>query len=192
MEVCGSTTTQCGRTSIRSGPYCSPAFQVERLQKFVIRKWTYIRYDKMDWMVEQGFKFPHQFEAQRTNTFLEMYGNIYLSLIRKFYSNFQYKDRKYVSVEKEKLIKLDDELFLNVGGLDSDGSPLGDCNKELWNSYDMVEMYKSCLRGPHYYVNTNLAQATVNDLKLMYAVKEGILVNWFAEILKVMFAIASS
>ncbi|KAE9612533.1 hypothetical protein Lal_00033270 [Lupinus albus] len=78
-------------------------------------------------------------------------------------------------------------------------------------------MYKSCLRGSHYYVpgeltkvgslsienrllhyliayilvqrNTNHTQPTLNDLKLMFAIKESILVNWPSEILKVMSGI---
>ncbi|KAF1862165.1 hypothetical protein Lal_00026688 [Lupinus albus] len=81
-------------------------------------------------------------------------------------------------------------------------------------------MYKSCLRGPHYYEqgeltkvgsfsvenrflhyviayilvqhNTNHAQPTINDLKLMFAIREGIMVNWPMEIIKVMSCIASS
>ncbi|KAF1895047.1 hypothetical protein Lal_00022544 [Lupinus albus] len=81
-------------------------------------------------------------------------------------------------------------------------------------------MYKSCLRGPQYFVsgeltkvgslsgenrlmhyliayilvqrNTNHAQPTINNLKLTFAIRKGILVNWPAEILKVMFGIASS
>ncbi|KAF1872523.1 hypothetical protein Lal_00016825 [Lupinus albus] len=90
----------------------------------------------------------------------------------------------------------------HVGGLASDGSPLGVCNNELWSSYDSMEMYKSYLRGLHYYVqgeltkagsmtvenmlqhyliayifvqrNKNHDQPIGNDLKLMYVVKEKI------------------
>ncbi|KAF1862580.1 hypothetical protein Lal_00014120 [Lupinus albus] len=40
--------------------------------------------------------------------------------------------------------------------------------------------------------NTNHARPTVNDLKLMFAIREGILVNLSAEILKVIFGIVSS
>ncbi|KAF1883367.1 hypothetical protein Lal_00042257 [Lupinus albus] len=85
------------------------------------------------------------------------------------------------------------------------GSPLGDCENEQWESFDVVEMYKSCLCGLYYFAlgeltkagsltvenrlmhyliayilvqrNTNHAQATVNDLKLMFAIHEGILSN---------------
>ncbi|KAF1870833.1 hypothetical protein Lal_00030143 [Lupinus albus] len=124
-----------------------------------------------------------------------------------------------MSLLKWKLITLNEEFFLNIGGLSSSGSPLGDYENEQWESFDAFEMYKSCLRGPHYFVlgelskvrsltvenrllhyliayiliqrNTNHTQPTVNDLKLMFAIREDILVNWPAEISKVMFGIVS-
>ncbi|KAF1898755.1 hypothetical protein Lal_00000657 [Lupinus albus] len=127
-------------------------------------------------------------------------------IVREFYSNFQYKDGKYVCGFKGKLITFNKELFLEVGGLANDGSPLGDCNNELWNSYYSTEMYKSCLRGPHYYCK---ARSLIVENKLLHyliayvlvqrntshaqpPVKEGIMVNWFVEIMKVMSGIASS
>ncbi|KAF1891596.1 hypothetical protein Lal_00008024 [Lupinus albus] len=77
------------------------------------------------------------------------------------------------------VIVLDEDLFLGVGGLISTGSPVGDCENEQWESFDAVEMYKSCLHGPHYFLADELT-------------KVGILVNWPGEILKVMFRIATS
>ncbi|KAF1881722.1 hypothetical protein Lal_00032193 [Lupinus albus] len=82
---------------------------------------------------------------------LQETGKIYPSLVREFYSNFQYKDGVYMSIVSGKLITLDEELFLSVGGLSSFGSPLGDFENESWESFDVVEMYKSSLRGPHFF-----------------------------------------
>ncbi|KAF1885944.1 hypothetical protein Lal_00018485 [Lupinus albus] len=112
------------------------------------------------------------------------------------------------------------KLFLDVGGLESNGAPLGDYNNDKYSHFDFSEMYKSYLRGPHYFVarelnkagslsvesrllhylvayilvqhNTNHVQPTINDLKLMFTIREGILVNCPTEILKVMYGIASS
>ncbi|KAF1870860.1 hypothetical protein Lal_00030170, partial [Lupinus albus] len=89
--------------------------------------------------------------------------NIYPSLIWEFNANFQFKDSAYVSLVKVKLFTLDDDLFFQVVGLTSDGSPLGYCNDELWNSYDTEEMYKSCLRGPHYYVQEESTKHLVGE-----------------------------
>ncbi|KAF1888970.1 hypothetical protein Lal_00039569 [Lupinus albus] len=147
-------------------------FQSTKLAKFQGRRLTYIRYTNISWVVERGFEFPCQMELQ----------------VREFYNTFQYKDGVYMSL----LITLDEELFLSVGGLTSSRSPLGDCGNESWESFDVVEMYKSCLCGPHYFRNTNYDQPTINNLKLMFAIREEILVNWHAEILKVMFGIISS
>ncbi|KAF1877383.1 hypothetical protein Lal_00016102 [Lupinus albus] len=72
--------------------------------------------------------------------FLELHDNISPSLVQEFYSNFQYKYGRYVSVVKGRLIILDEELFFDIGGLASDGFPLGNCNNELWNYYDSTEM----------------------------------------------------
>ncbi|KAF1891326.1 hypothetical protein Lal_00016957 [Lupinus albus] len=117
------------------------------------RKHTYV------WYAKQDFQFPLELEAQGANTFMELNVNIFPSLVWEFYRNFQYKDGKYVNFVKGKLTTLNEELFQEVGGLASDGSPLGDCNSELWNSYDSTKMYKSCLRRPHYYVEGELAKA---------------------------------
>ncbi|KAF1889157.1 hypothetical protein Lal_00024479 [Lupinus albus] len=126
MKGGGSSFTEGGRSQVRSDPYYTPTLHVERL------------------------------EPLEASKFLELHGNnIFPYLVREFYSNFQYKDGKYVSVVKGKLIFLNDELFMKVGSLTSDGSLLGDCNNVLWNSYDTTELYKSCLRDPHYYVKVS-------------------------------------
>ncbi|KAF1888976.1 hypothetical protein Lal_00039575 [Lupinus albus] len=150
----------------------------------------------MFWLVEEGFQFPHELEVQGTNTFIGLHGKLYPSLIREFYSNFVYKNDQYITMVKGKLIMLDEELFLAVGDLSSSAT------------------YRSCLRDTitvtpgglttvgsltvenrllQYVIaymlvqqNTNHAQPTTNDLKIIFAIKQGILVNWPAEILKLM------
>ncbi|KAF1877061.1 hypothetical protein Lal_00033614 [Lupinus albus] len=154
---------------------------------------TTLRICKQPDLLNFRVDFPHQFQLQGANTFLEMQGKIYPSLVREFY---------------RKLITLNEELFLNIGGLSSFGSPLGDCENEQWKSFDAVEIYKSCMCGPHYFVsgeltnvgsltmenfllhyliayilvqrNTSHAQHTINDLKLLFTIE------------KVMFGITSS
>ncbi|KAF1896038.1 hypothetical protein Lal_00033426 [Lupinus albus] len=103
---------------------------------------------------------------------------------------------------KNKIFVLDEDLFLEVGGLSSSGEPLGDYNNEKWNSFESVATYESCLRYTftvtprgltnvgaltvenrllHYIMayilvqrSTNHAQPTTNDLKMMFAIKKGI------------------
>ncbi|KAF1889011.1 hypothetical protein Lal_00042980 [Lupinus albus] len=149
----GGSSSGAGRyPSLRGDPFYAPTVQARSLAKVVNYKITYIRYNEMVWMLEQGFEFSHGLEAQGVNTFLQLNSKIYLSLVREFYANFQFKDGKYLSVVKGKLFSLDESFFLEVGGWTCDRSPLGDCSDELWNSYDTIELYKSCLRGNHHYV----------------------------------------
>ncbi|KAF1885811.1 hypothetical protein Lal_00042680 [Lupinus albus] len=195
----GSSSEAGGRNTAKTDPYYSPSLQPSRLTKFQGRKLAYVRYVDVSWLVEQGFHFLHQLEVQGTNTFVELNGKLYHSLIREFYSNFQFKDGVYITMVWGKVIVLDEDLFLAIGGLSCSGSPLGDYENEQWESFNVVDMYKSCLCGPHYFVsvkknlpnqpggldrNTNHAQPAIHDLKLLFAIQEGILVNRPAEILK--------
>ncbi|KAF1883483.1 hypothetical protein Lal_00043665 [Lupinus albus] len=102
------------------------------------------------------------------------------------------------------LFELNDDMFMNVGGLSSSGYGIGDCSWVKEN-FDPTEVYKSFLIGPHLYIqgqltkagslsvenrllhyiiayilvqrNTNHAQPTVNDLRFMYAVKNNVMIN---------------
>ncbi|KAF1867983.1 hypothetical protein Lal_00042377 [Lupinus albus] len=98
------------------------------------------------WLVEEGFQFPHELEVQGTNNFIGLHGKLYPSLIHEFYNNFVYKNGRYITMVKGKLILLDEELFLAVGGLSSSGEPLGNCEKEQWNDFEALATYRSCLR----------------------------------------------
>ncbi|KAF1895967.1 hypothetical protein Lal_00033920 [Lupinus albus] len=139
--------------------------------------------------------------------------------IREFYPNFRYKDGKYWSMISDHLFELNDDIFMNVGGLSSSGYSIGDCSWVKEN-IDPTEVYKSFLRGPHLYIqgqltkaeslsvenrllhyiiayilvqrNTNHAQPTVNDLRFMYAVKNNVMINWPEEILKIMNSVSLS
>ncbi|KAF1870531.1 hypothetical protein Lal_00025638 [Lupinus albus] len=206
-------------TRDRGDPYYSLILQETRLAKFQGRKPTYIRYVDLTWLVEQNFSFPHDMEAQGTVQFLELKGQVYPALVREFYANFRYKDGKYWSMISGNLFELNDDIFMNVGGLSSFGYGIGDCSWVKEN-FDPTEVYKSFLRGPHLYIqgqltkagslsvenrllhyiiayilvhrNTNHAQPTVNDLCFMYAVKNNVMINWLEEILKIMNSVSLS
>ncbi|CAL0332765.1 unnamed protein product [Lupinus luteus] len=214
----GSSSAQAAREG-RGDPYYSLILQETRLAKFQGRKATYVRYVDLTWMAEQHFEFPHEFEAQGAVQFLELKGQVYPALVREFYANFRYKDGSYWSMISGKLFELSEDLFMNVGGLSSNGYGVGDCG---WvkETFDAGEVYKSFLRGPHLYIqgeltkagslsvenrllhyliayilvqrNANHAQPTVNDLCFMYAVKNNVMINWPEEILKVMYSISTS
>ncbi|KAF1888300.1 hypothetical protein Lal_00024447 [Lupinus albus] len=206
-------------TRDRGDPYYSLILQETRMAKFQGRKPTYIRYVDLTWLAEQNFSFPHDMEAQGTIQFMELKGQVYPALVREFYANFRYKDGKYWSMISGNLFELNDDIFMNVGGLSSSGYSIGDCSWVKEN-FDPTEVYKSFLRGPHLYIqgqltkagslsvenrllhyiiayilvqrNTNHAQPTVNDLCFMYAVKNNVMINWPEEILKIMNSLSLS
>ncbi|KAF1895979.1 hypothetical protein Lal_00046734 [Lupinus albus] len=206
-------------TRDRGDPYYSLILQETRMAKFQGRKPTYIRYVDLTWLAEQNFSFPHDMESQGTIQFMELKGQVYPALVREFYANFRYKDGKYWSMISSNMFELNDDIFMNVGGLSSSGYSIGDCSWVKEN-FDPTEVYKSFLIGPHLYIqgqltkagslsvenrllhyiiayilvqrNTNHAQPTVNDLRFMYAVKNNVIINWPEEILKIMNSVSLS
>ncbi|KAF1866174.1 hypothetical protein Lal_00031478 [Lupinus albus] len=219
-KVNKNPTQHSPRPTKKRDHFFAPELQASRLARFHGRKLGYVCYADVPWLVEEGFQFPHELEVQGTITFIELHGKFYPSLIREFYSNFVYKNGRYITMVKGKLIVLDEELFLAIGGLSSSGEPLGNCENEKWDNFEALATYRSCLRDTvsvtpggltkvgslmvenrllHYVIaymlvlpNTNHAQPTTNDLKMIFAIKQGILVNWPAEIMKVMSGIATS
>ncbi|KAF1888356.1 hypothetical protein Lal_00036227 [Lupinus albus] len=135
------------------------------------------RYVDVSWLVERGFQFPHELEVQGTNTFIELHG--YLSLIREFYSNFTYKDGYYLTMVGGKIIVLDMDLFLAIDGLGSYGAPLGDCENEQSETFDVVSMYKSCMLGPLYFTPGGLTKvgSLIVESRLLHYVIAYILVQ---------------
>ncbi|CAL0319871.1 unnamed protein product [Lupinus luteus] len=152
-----------------------------RLAKFQGRKPTYVRYVDLTWMAEQHFNFSHDMEAQGAVKFLELKGQVYPALVREFYANFRYKDGSYWSMISGNLFELDEDLFMNVGGLSASGYGIGDCSW-LKENFDAAVVYKSFLRGPHLYVQGELTKA----------VKNNVMINWPEDILKVMYVVSTS
>ncbi|KAF1898746.1 hypothetical protein Lal_00001529 [Lupinus albus] len=147
--------------------------------------------------VWQNFKVANP--PQGTVQFLELKGQVYPALVREFYANFRYKDGKYWSMISGHLFELNDDIFMNVGGLSSSGYSIGDCSWVKEN-FDPTEVYKSFLRGPHLYIQGQLTKAGghesrtayVNDLRFMYVVKNNVMINWPEEILKIMNSVSLS
>ncbi|KAF1898028.1 hypothetical protein Lal_00032792 [Lupinus albus] len=172
-------------TRDRGDPYYSLILQETRMAKFQGHKPTYIR--------------------SGTIQFMELKGQVYPALVREFYANFRYKDGKYWSMISGNLFELNDEIFMNVGGLSSPGYSIGDCSwvKENFDPTEGQLTKAGSLsvenRLLHYIIayilvqrNTNHAQPTVNDLRFMYAVKNNVMINWPEEILKIMNSVSLS
>ncbi|KAF1883520.1 hypothetical protein Lal_00014713 [Lupinus albus] len=149
-------------------------------------------------------------ETQGTVQFMELKGQVYPALVREFYPNFRYKDGKYWSMISGHLFELNDDIFMNVGGLSSSGYSIGDCS---WVKENFDPTERPSLQGQltkagslfvenrllHYIIayilvqrNTNHAQPTMNDLCFMYAVNNNVMINWPEEILKIMNSVSLS
>ncbi|KAF1896012.1 hypothetical protein Lal_00033452 [Lupinus albus] len=168
FEEGGLSSAVAGRTASRRDPFFSHILQATRLALFQGRKLAYVRYAY----------FPHELEVQGSNTFIELHGKLYPSLIREFYSNFIYKGGHYLTMVNGKMSVLDEDLFLVVGGLSSSSAPLGDCENEQRENFDAVKVYKFRLRDSVSVIPGGLSKPTTHDLKLIFAIREGILVNW--------------
>ncbi|KAF1874211.1 hypothetical protein Lal_00015665 [Lupinus albus] len=133
FEEGGPSSATPSTTARKRDPFFAPTLQASILARFHGRKLAYVRYADVPWLVEQG-------------SFIELHGKFYPSLIREFYSNFVYKNGRYITMVKGKLIVLNAELFLAVGGLSSSGEPLGNCKNVQWEVFEALATYRSCLR----------------------------------------------
>ncbi|KAF1856047.1 hypothetical protein Lal_00043763 [Lupinus albus] len=97
-------------------------------------------------------------EAQGTIQFMELRDKSTLLLLGNSMLILRYKDGKYWSMISGNLFELNNEIFMNVGGLSSSGYSIGDCSWVKEN-FDPTEVYKSFLRGPHLYIQGQLTKA---------------------------------
>ncbi|KAF1891607.1 hypothetical protein Lal_00008035 [Lupinus albus] len=198
METGGSSSMTRGRNIARRDPYYSPNLQATRLGMFQGRKLAYTRYADISWLIDQGFEFPHQLNMHGVDTFLELHGKVYPSLIWEFYSNFQWKDGVFISLVKGKLITLIEELLLEVGKFTCFKYPYGAFENSLWNTFERVKVYKWLLRNLNHYdarpkpkatslaveyrlilvpCDANHDEPTTADLLLMFVIKERVIIH---------------
>ncbi|KAF1870716.1 hypothetical protein Lal_00026408 [Lupinus albus] len=168
------------------------AVQASRLAKFQARLLAYTRYADITWLIYQGFDLPHQLKMQGVDTFLELQGKVYPSLIREFYSNFQCNDGVIMSMVMGTLITLSEELLLEVGGFKCLEYPYGRLENALMSAFEPVKVNNSLLRNTLVPRDTNHDELTTANLRLMFAIKERLKINWSLQILLTMSSIASS
>ncbi|KAF1864547.1 hypothetical protein Lal_00043188 [Lupinus albus] len=169
-------------------PYYASDLKLARLAKFTDRGITLTCYTNLSWMTESGFTFPELLQYQGVQVCVELYGKMYPSLIREFYSNFQCKNR---------FIILDEDLIADVGGLARFGRPYGIFAVNAYRTmlrdtehsvasqkpfaYALAVEYRMmftllayCLVPRH----TNHTEPTIDDLFLLFAIRERQRVNW--------------
>lgn len=192
--------------NMEEDPHFTLAAQEERITQFDSRNLMALRYANSQWLRNEGFLFPALLDTQNITKFIDLNGKIYPTLVKEFYANFLFRDDTYMTMIKGVRIILDDALFLTVGGLSNAGISIQDCTDDRWAAFDTIEFYKSCLRNENLYVagklkkaglftvdnrvlhyvlvyllmprKSNLSQPNDMDLKFMFAIKNGIVLNW--------------
>ncbi|KAF1884279.1 hypothetical protein Lal_00042931 [Lupinus albus] len=128
-------------------PYCASDLKLARLAKFTDRGITLTCYTNLSWMTESGFIFPE--------------------LLR--YQGVQCKNGVYQTMVKDRFIILDEDLIADVGGLARFGRPYA-----LAVEYRMMfTLLAYCLISQH----TNHTEPTIDDLFLLFAIRERQRVN---------------
>ncbi|KAF1878101.1 hypothetical protein Lal_00022761 [Lupinus albus] len=128
-------------------PYYASDLKLARLAKFTGRGITLTCYTNLSWMTESGFVFPELLRYQGVQVCVELYGKMYPSLIREFYSNFQCKNGVYQTMVKDKFIILDEDLIADVGRLARFGRPYGTFEKKLLSRFTPVNANRKMLRN---------------------------------------------
>jgi len=101
-------------------------------------------------------------KEQLLKRFLEMKGNIYLDLIRVFYTNLKFEGNNLVSRVKGVDMEITHEVWAVVTGLKYDGLRINKGNIGVVEDFNKIQYYKSCLKNPHAQVRT----CSVGGLKL--------------------------
>ncbi|KAF1866224.1 hypothetical protein Lal_00024223 [Lupinus albus] len=127
-------------------PYYASDLKLARLAKFTDKGITLTCNNNLSWMIDSGFIFLELLRYQCVQVCVELYGKMYPSLIREFYSNFQCKNGVYQTMVKDRFIILDEDLIAVVGCLTRFGRPYGTFEKKLLGLFTPVNAYRTMLR----------------------------------------------
>ncbi|KAF1869350.1 hypothetical protein Lal_00018444 [Lupinus albus] len=154
------------RSTKKRDPFFALELQASRLARFHGRKLAYVRYANVPWLVEEGFKFPHELEVQGTNTFIQLHDEeLFLAV-------------GGLSSSGEPLGNCENEQSDNFEALATYRSCLRDIVSVTPGGLTKVGSLPVENRLLHYVIaymlvqrNTNHAQPITNDLKIIFAIK---------------------
>ena len=161
------------------------------------------KFIKVQWFKDEGFQFPALLEYQGTVKLMELSGDYYPELVKAFYTTLRATLQGHLIAEvKGKKITVDNAVWDKVAGLNCDGLRGFEDNPE---GYTRINTYRGMLLNPTApirnrlgvggltaedrvilylitYVLTprarNHAQATDDDLQLVYGLKTCQRMNW--------------
>jgi len=135
---------------------------------------------------------------------LELTGNVYLDLVKVFYTNLTLDGNNIVSYVKGIKMKVTSEIWNSVAGIKYFGLKVGNRNTSGIQEFNKLQYYRSCMRTPAQSIsrfhagNLNLTRRLVayiiawqiiprgtnhvvlheEDLILLYCIMNLIKVNW--------------
>jgi len=116
-----------------------------------------------DWLKSQKLDNVRRLlKDQSLRKFLELKGNIYLDLVRVFYTNLKFEGNNLVSHVKGVEMEITHEVCTVVAGLKFFGFRINKGNLRVVEDFNKIQFYKSCLKNQHAQVST----CSVRGLKL--------------------------
>jgi len=101
-------------------------------------------------------------KEQRLKRFLELTGNIYLDLVKVFYTNLQFSGDSLVSHVKGVDMVITNDVWTVVAGLKFSAIKINRGNLGVMEDFNKIQFYKSCLKDPH----SKVRNFSVGGLKL--------------------------
>ena len=84
-------------------------------------------------------------KEQKLKRFLELTGNIYLDLVKVFYTNLQFSDDSLISHVKGVDMIITSEVWSAVTGLKSSGLRINRGNLGVVEDFNRIQFYKGCV-----------------------------------------------
>jgi len=104
---------------------------------------------RLEWPEEENLNnIKRLIKYQKLDKFLRLTRNLYLDLVRVFFTNLSIEDKIMCSHVKGVDMILSDEDLLTVTRLKDSGRIVGRGNMEAIGEFNKVEFFKSCLRNP--------------------------------------------
>ncbi|KAJ1430340.1 hypothetical protein SESBI_07831 [Sesbania bispinosa] len=162
------------------------------------------RFMKIEFFRTKGFQFQELLEYQGLKDFVSIKCEYMLELVKVFYCNLTVSNRDLCSEVKRVKIRVKPADWLTIAGLKFEGEKLEVGNIRAWERYDRDEAVKAMIRVGlqqpskvndgslkvedrllHYTLariliprGSNYAQLTEEDIFVLWAMKERILINW--------------
>jgi len=101
----------------------------------------------LDWLKEEKLgEVRSMLKFQKLDQFLNLTGNTYPDLVKVFLTNMWYDDECVYSQVKGIDFAINEDVWMNVTGLNNEGAVVTRGNSANLGSFNKVQFYKSCLR----------------------------------------------